>query len=70
MFIKVKIDNLNELSKEIPDTVRSEVSKKRDMIKTIKDKKYLSISIFVKLTFKKRSLFKKKADIRNWYWNG
>ena len=59
MFIKVKIDNLNELSSEIPETVKNEVNKNKDIINIITDKKYLSISTFWKLTFKKRFLFKK-----------
>ena len=44
VFIKVKIDNLNELSSEIPETVKNEVNKNKEMIKIITDKKYLSIS--------------------------
>ena len=59
VFIKVKIDNLNELSSEIPETVKNEVNKNNEMIKIITDKKYLSISALWKLIFKKRSLFKK-----------
>jgi len=59
VFIKVKIDNLNELSSEIPEIVKNEVNKNKDMINMITDKKYLSISTFLKLIFKKRSLFKK-----------
>ena len=46
VFIKVKIDNLNELSSEIPETVRKEVNKNKDIINIITDKKYLSISTF------------------------
>ena len=46
MFIKVKIDNLNELSNEIPETVKNEVNKNKDKININTDKKYLSISIF------------------------
>ena len=46
VFIKVKIDNLNELSSEIPETVKNEVNKNKDMINIITDRKYLSISTF------------------------
>ena len=46
MFIKVKIDNLNELSSEIPEIVKNEVYKNKDIINIITDKKYLSISTF------------------------
>ena len=44
--IKVRIDNLNEFSREIPETVKNEVNKNKDIINIITDKKYLSISIF------------------------
>ena len=46
VFIIVKIDNLNELSIEIPETVKNEVNKNKDIINIITDKKYLSISTF------------------------
>ena len=46
VFIKVKIDNLNELSKEISEAAKSEVNKNRDMMNIITDKKYLLISTF------------------------
>ena len=46
MFIKVKIDNLNDLSKEMPEADKNEVNKNKDMINIIKDKKYLLISTF------------------------
>ena len=59
VFIKVKIDNLNELSNEIPETVKNEVNKNKDIINIITDKKYLSISIFWKLKFKKIFRFEK-----------
>ena len=38
VFIKVKIDNLNEFSKEIPEAAKSEVNKNRDMMNIITDK--------------------------------
>ena len=59
VFIKAKMDSLNELSKEISEIVRKEVSKNKDIINIITDKKYFWISDLWKLTFKKRSLFKK-----------
>jgi len=59
VFIKVKIDNLNEYSSEIPEIVKKEVNINKDVINIITDKKYLSISSFWKLMFKKRFLFKK-----------
>ena len=46
VFIKVKIDNLNELSSEIPETDNKDVNKNKDKININTDKKYLSISIF------------------------
>ena len=59
VFIKVKIDNLNELSKEIPAIVRKEVKINRDIININTDKKYLEISSFSKLIFKKKCLLRK-----------
>ena len=59
VFINVKIDNLNEFSKEISEMVKKEVNKNKDIIKIITDKKYFWISVLWNLTFKKRSLFKK-----------
>ena len=59
VFIKVKIDNLNELSKEIPEIVKNEVKINSDIINTNTDKKYLEISSFSKLIFKKKCLLKK-----------
>ena len=53
------MDNLKELSKEIPETVKNEVNRNKEIINIITDKKYLSISNFLKLTFKKRFLCKK-----------
>ena len=53
------MDNLKELSKEIPETVKNEVNRNKEIINIITDKKYLSISNFLKLIFKKRFLFKK-----------
>ena len=46
VFIKVKIDNLNEYSSEIPEIVKKEVNINKDVINIITDKKYLSISNF------------------------
>jgi septum formation topological specificity factor MinE len=46
VFIKVKIDNLNEYSSEIPEIVKKEVNINKDVINIITDKKYLSISSF------------------------
>ena len=41
VFIKVKIDSLNELSKSIPKIVNKDETKNKDKIKTIIDRKYL-----------------------------
>ena len=46
VFIKVKIDNLNEFSKEIPEKVKKELKKNIEIINIKTDKKYLSISTF------------------------
>ena len=46
VFINVKIDNLNEFSKEIPEKVRIELKKNIEIININTDKKYLSISTF------------------------
>jgi len=46
VFIKVKIDNLNEYSKEIPEKVKKELKKNIEIININTDKKYLSISTF------------------------
>jgi len=59
VFIRVKIDNLNELSKEIPEIVKNEVKINRDIINNNTDKKYLEISFFSKLIFKKKCLLRK-----------
>ena len=48
MFIKVKIDNLNELSSEIPEIVSNDDKKNKEKIKIKTDKKYLLISTFFK----------------------
>ena len=66
VFINVKIDNLNEFSKEIPEKVNKEVKKNIEIININTDKKYLSISIFWKFTFKKKFLFKKIFLGRTW----
>jgi hypothetical protein len=59
VFIRVKIDNLNALSKEIPEIVKNEVKINRDIINNNTDKKYLEISSFSKLIFKKKCLLRK-----------
>ena len=41
VFIKVKIDSLNEFSKSIPLKVNRKVKNSKDMIKIITVKKYL-----------------------------
>ena len=46
VFIKVKIDNLNEYSSEIPEIVKKEVNINKDVININTDKKYLSIANF------------------------
>ena len=46
VFIKVKIDNLNEYSSEIPEIVKKEVNINNDIIKIITDKKYYQLQIF------------------------
>ena len=59
MFINVKIDNLYEISNEILKIVNIEVRIKDEIIKIKREKKYLLISFFSKLIFKKKFLFKK-----------
>ena len=54
VFIKVKIDNLNEFSKEISEKVRKEVKKNKDITKIKTVKKYLLISVFSKLISKNK----------------
>ena len=44
VFIRVKIESLNELSKSIPLNVNKKVKNKKETINTIIDKKYLQIS--------------------------
>ena len=41
VFIKVKIDNLNEYSIEIPEIVKNEANINKDIINIMTDKKYL-----------------------------
>ena len=43
------MDNLNALSKLMPEIDSSEVKNIREIMKTIKDKKYLLTSSFLKL---------------------
>ena len=57
VFIKVKIDNLKEFSKFIPERLIKEVSKKRDKIKINTVKKYLLISSKLKLILVNINLF-------------
>ena len=59
VFINVKIDNLNEFSKEIPEKVRKELKRNIEIININTDKKYLSISTFWKFIFSKKLLFRK-----------
>ena len=57
VFIKVKIDNLKEFSKFIPERLIKEVSRKRDKIKINTVKKYLLISSKLKLILVNINLF-------------
>ena len=57
MFIKVKIDNLNELTNVIPLKLNNEVNINKDKINIIIVKKYLLISSRLKLIFVKINLF-------------
>ena len=57
VFIKVKIDNLNDFSKFIPERLIKEVSRKRDKIKINTVKKYLLISSKLKLILVNINLF-------------
>ena len=49
VFIKVKIEILNEFSKEIPKKVKNDDKNNKDIIKIITDKKYLLIIKLSKL---------------------
>ena len=44
VFIIVKIDNLKDVSREIPEIVNNDDKRNKDIIKTITDRKYLLIS--------------------------
>ena len=57
VFIKVKIDNLKEFSKFIPERLIKEVSRKRDKTKIKTVKKYLLISSKLKLILVNINLF-------------
>ena len=57
VFIKVKIDNLKEFSKLIPLILSIEVNIKSDIIKIIIVKKYLLISLKLKLILVNINLF-------------
>ena len=57
MFIRVKIDNLNEFSNSIPDKLNNDVKIKSDKIKIIIVKKYLLISLKSKLILVNINLF-------------
>ena len=50
------MDNLNALSKLMPEIDSSEVKNIREIMKTIKDKKYLLTSSFLKLISRQRCL--------------
>ena len=57
MFIKVKIDNLNELTNAIPLKLSNEDNINRDKINIIIVRKYLFISSRLKIIFVKINLF-------------
>ena len=57
VFIKVKIDNLKEFSKLIPLILSIEVNIKSDIIKIMIVKKYLLISLKLKLILVNINLF-------------
>ena len=55
--MRVKIDNLNELTNVIPLKLSNEVNINKDKINIIMVKKYLFISLRLKLIFVKINLF-------------
>ena len=57
MFIKVKIANLKELTNVIPLKLSNEVNINKDKINIIIVRKYLFISLRLKLIFVKINLF-------------
>ena len=57
MFINVKIDNLNELSKSIPLKLKRDVRIKRERINIKTVRKYLFIYVKLKLIFVKINRF-------------
>ena len=57
MFIKVSIASLKEVSKLIPLILNKDVKRKREIIKRTIVKKYLLISLKLKLIFEKINLF-------------
>ena len=57
MFIKVSIASLKEVSKLIPLILNKDVKRKKEIIKRIIVKKYLFISLELKLIFEKINLF-------------
>ena len=57
MFINVKIDNLKDLIKSISLKLSNEVNINNDKMNTITVKKYLFISLRLKLIFVKINLF-------------
>ena len=57
VFIRVKIDNLKELSRLMPEMVNREARINRDIIKIKTDMKYLFISLSSNFELEKSSLF-------------
>ena len=56
VFIRVKIDNVNEFSNEIPEKVKKITKTNKDMMKITTDKKYFFTSVFSKLMSWKKCL--------------
>ena len=57
MFIRVKIDNLNELSKLIPEIVNNEDKINKDIINITTEIKYLLISLLSNFELDTSNLF-------------
>ena len=66
VFIIVKIDNLKDVSREIPEIVNNDDKRNKDIIKTITDRKYLLISTSSIFTSNSGYLFKKIFLGRAW----